>query len=134
MNDAVRALVARTRAAQGLPPTIEDPEVLGYIAAVLDGGTLPARPGEVVDDLKVLDRRRKERAAAKLAAAMAEEGRAIARVRERWVADGIPAEVADILLTGNDPDRRAALAEVLDRVLAPETTAQVAMLNQNPVP
>lgn len=33
-RDAVREFVARTRAEQGLPPTIEDPTALNQIAAV----------------------------------------------------------------------------------------------------
>jgi hypothetical protein len=38
-NDAVRAIVARTRAEQGLPPTIEDPATLKRVATILE---LPA--------------------------------------------------------------------------------------------
>ena len=37
-NDAVRHLVAKTRAAQGLPPTITDVEVLDRIAALIKPG------------------------------------------------------------------------------------------------
>jgi hypothetical protein len=33
-RDAIREFVARTRAEQGLPPTIEDPTALDKIAAV----------------------------------------------------------------------------------------------------
>lgn len=52
--EVVRAWVARTRAAQGLPPTIEDPVVIARLAALLPqarqtgsirSGSKTARPG-----------------------------------------------------------------------------------------
>jgi hypothetical protein len=36
MNDSIRAFVHTSRAAQGLPPVVEDPIILDRVAALLD--------------------------------------------------------------------------------------------------
>jgi hypothetical protein len=43
-TESVRRVVARTRAAQGLPPTVEDPAALARVVGLLNDET-PGTPG-----------------------------------------------------------------------------------------
>ncbi|SRR6266498_485919 len=48
--EEARAAVARSRAKQGLPPTIPDPETLDKVAAMVADALLKERPGDTDDD------------------------------------------------------------------------------------
>lgn len=106
-----RALVARSRAAQGLPEQITNPALLEHVANIFQGRRRDSwSPSPSLKEAEVLasveaaaarTRQRRERKAAEVSAANAQER---SELRARWARDHSPEQIQaiEIVLDGLD--------------------------------